>query len=1534
MLNSSKSGWLASLIGSFFVGLLVILLLSILLISPKITVSLSVVMSMLTFGLTRYYSSHTETNYEVQPISTVMNTWQNKSLGGSKNGNTALPTMALVTIFASLLVISLFSDDQVFNVFTNWKDIPARDFVELGAAIALCYFIPGFTIVVLIRKKFKITPILSVLLGYLFSMLITGSTAYICAFYFDVAISESKSLFIAIYLSILFIFLIFYARDIKSLAVTIQTKDNFSYHLIIRIIGKFRNYLIQRASELIVFSSLFALVIISTYLLYGGVTVGDQWYHQGRALLFMNGSFKEVALSQADAFYPPFQSALLAVLTTLSGIPLVNSYASIAFLNAIPIFAFYYFFLMWVPVRMRKAGILACSLFTLASGFGWLYLMSRIANHPILSAQTSLDTLTKIQVLDVVRTSNFVIPTAPDFSTALIYMALPAGFVLLGIILTPTFKSSLANTALITAISFLGIISHYEFYLFIITLSTLPLIFSLRAKDYIYFGLLLSLLIGYIVGVTIPGKFLTSIHILGIPLLFLTVIFVGVTFAIHLVTRDNDNLSKIKSLFLSQLKKIFYKQAGLKLLAAIVTVSLIALFYLLSFTIFNQVSIDTIIEQTRGSVIPWYLYPMRFGIAGLVGLVFVISYFFKIFEKQIFVFGIIFVVSLIAGPYYDENRFSKYMMISLVGFASLMFYWIFNSAFINRPLYRTVLICTIIIPSSLSILIFIGYNSLILQTEDFIDTLPRRNFPSASELALLEVLYDKTKVDPNKFNVVSFSKEYTGFQDGIMTKVEGFSGLPHNKLLKASLSLNASTLERLYYHLAQYDVRYIIIPKESLASENIKISPIEFVLRHFKTAYDDNYYTVLEVPQLVPPSSSSDGEIGLVYKQTSLEPANKSPYTLLQYDNRTFDIKGNGQSKIIEKDQELNLLGTKMDKGITIWSKDIHRGNNPNYIEAKFRIISENENKSNDIRVEWQEQDKQYYYVKYSSQGLELYENSANNGKQLLVRNTETIKQKGIWYKLRVEIQNQSINVYLNEVLQTQYSRSIDNETRGISKIGLTSYYNNVEFKPLEIGTISDSEIQLKSKNYDNYLLSLLALTKFKYDIFADSDLSIFSKDIIFTSDSIVLDEPTYNKYLAFARTGGTVVALNSDNNFNQTFSQLFSIQSNETNAKFFTNIVGNKNHNFFLNIPGSVKAANIVDSQDSKVIASYRDNHDQAIAPFAMERSFSGGGKILLVNAEGYFNTLSNSSKSYFFTLPNITTLLGVNTHKISVPSLPSTVHAFLGKMQTKGNITLNTSSFSLLDDISYPYPVTTTSITITNKSDGIPVTFNNVLIKGLKITGDYKSMVSFKGSSDMPDMTSRGNYVKIQLPNNFNLTIDLSSKMLSQMEVLVQDQSSTNIITVHNDAVVKFHGIKAIHPLKSVPVMIKSPELNITGKIKIENAFQGPEAQRGPLNLKGSLDGILAGRIEFVDHYYQHDGNGTKIQYITYLPSLTISGTFKHDEERLKLPGDIYFRTRERGQDIPLETMLSSNNLTVMAVLIPIIVVACKYIWKKKNM
>jgi len=1516
------------MIGSVLSALFVYSVLSYLLITPRITIPVSIITSILVFGLTRYYDSFrtlTDSNERQNENSMIENSHDNDvHVRNSKNENWQLSSVLFVTFFAILILISSFTNGQKFHIFINWNEIGILGIIQLGAAIMLCFFIPGYALVLVLSKKYKINRILQVLLSYLLSMLVTGLTAYISSISFDGAISESKHLFIAVYLTIMVFFLIYFLRDRITLPIKLQIKYHFCYHF---VSGTIIKYLKLRASELLVFGSLLMLIIVSTYVLYGGITIGDQWYHQGRSLLFMSGSVREAVLYYREAYYPPFQSALLAALTTLSGVPLVNSYASIAFLNAIPMFAFYYFFLKWVPISMRKAGPLACTLFTLSSGFGWIYLLSSREFQHIISQHSSLETLRTMGHLDIVSTSNFVIPTAPDFSTGLIYIALPAGFVLMGMLRT-RFQSGFINIFLVVTISVLGIISHYEFHIFIIIASLLPLLFKMKSRSYVYVAFLTALSIVYLIDIFIPGNFYSSLEIFGYPLLLLTGVFVMITWALYLTREYLHKILESRLILLENFKKLPHRNMRFNSMTRIVIVFLVVYVYLLGFIVLSQLSLDTTRDQSSEGSVPWYLYPMRMGVVGLLGLAFILSYLFKRFERQIFVFGIIIVISLLAGPYYSEGRFSKYVMIGVIGFASLMIYKILNRRLSNNPVRNIVIIGVIIPTSGLSIFIFIGYSSLILETQDYIDTLPRRHFPSMSEMHLFEALNGMVNADSSIYNVISFPNQYDRWKDGFMAKIPSFVGLPYDKVRQSPLILNSSTIDALYRHLNYSDARFIVVPKDIIQFENSVTQPTRFAIDHFNIFYENNDYLIMTVPHLTPPTLSPRAKVALVYDQSNdLLSTKVSDIRVPQYDNKTFNLEGKNESIAIKKDnqtQGITLFDSNKGNGVALWSKAIDTDSRLNYIETKFRITAHEENESNDIRLKWREADKDYY-TKLSKNGLELFQMSKDNQDvKILSQNSEIKKDDWIWYTLKVESFDDTINVYVNNVLKIQVAKDLIANATGISNVGIATFRNNVDYGPIIIANIPDrSQMYDKSMYYNYYYpLSALALSTSTYDVFSSNDLSVFSKDVVLVPDTLKLDDSMLSKYLEYVRSGGKLIIINSDGFFNGTFNRIVSIssnESNESNAEPFTNIAGNNNQNPSIEVPGLVKKLDMKSIPDTRAIAWYWNSNNQTVAPFAIEKTFSNNGRIVLINAAGYFNTISNSPREYFHSLSNVSKLIGLDSRKVTSSkntSLP--MKGFIGDMEIQGKVTLNSSSLTILPEDSHPYILNATRIKIYNKTNDPPITFDNMSIKSLKLVGDSEVIVNVTGKLELPGMISDHNYIMVSVPNDFNMTVRQHPEKHTYVEIIDGNRSFTNPIKVYNDSKVEIYNIRAGPPLKSVPMVLKSPEMTVNGSVNIKNAnFDGYLNLRGalekgpPLNFEGKLET----KFDFVDHYNEPYYDGTKNQYITYLQSLALNGSTEQHEDSFKLPGDISSKAKE---GIPLTNILSSStNIITLIVL-----------------
>ena len=203
---------------------------------------------------------------------------------------------------------------------------------------------------------------------------------------------------------------------------------------------------------------------------------------------------------------------------------------------------------------------------------------------------------------------------------------------------------------------------------------------------------------------------------------------------------------------------------------------------------------------------------------------------------------------------------------------------------------------------------------------------------------------------------------------------------------------------------------------------------------------------------------SPDVQAALLYNLGSDLPSPQVQNTiLLPYNNNTFEFRITNESEAIQKGpqgESVTLLGSNSEIGIPLWSRSIPSEQKINYIETKFRITSENESKSNDIRLKWWEGNKEYY-ISLSKSGLELYQQSLSNqsDRKILAKNPGVEKTNWKWYTVKIARSNSSINVFVDDVPKIQASSPLPaTHNASISRIGLSTLFNNVEFGPLKIG--------------------------------------------------------------------------------------------------------------------------------------------------------------------------------------------------------------------------------------------------------------------------------------------------------------------------------------------------------------------------------------------------------------------------------------------------------------------------------------------------
>lgn len=1525
-IQSRKYNYLIASIGSIFSGLFVYTVLSYLLISPRITVPFSIAISGLVLGLTIYYSTlpaHSRRTENSERVLTDIEQYEFEAQDNQHNGG-RLSNFLFILIFTTLIIISSLTYSQNSHVFVNWNQISVIEFIQLGSAISLCFFVPGYGISLIINKRYLMNPLVKILIGYLFSMMVTGLVGYISALVFDVAISESKFLFIGVYVAIL-IAIIISTLQLRTISLPIKRNVNHYHRHITQIISKeLWSFIQKRISQLLVFGSLLVIILVSTYVTFGGVTIGDQWYHQGRALSFISGTFRHEVITEADVFYPPFQSVLLASLTTLSGIPLVNAYASIAFVNIMPMFSFYYFYKRWVPVRQQKSVLLASTLFVLSAGFGWIFILVNLP-QPIISEESSLEALRTIGHLDIVSASNFVIATAPDFSTGLLYIALPAGFVLLGVIRTGS-RRKIVNTAIITSITVLGIMSHYEFYFFIIIASLLPFLFKLKGMSNLYLGLLGAILIIYLMNNVTPGDFFTSLRILGYPLLYLAGVFVFACWAVYLISGYIHSTLWTKLPSLKTMKNIVHSNKKIKFATTISLIFLTSYLYLLGFIVLSQLSLDVTRDHTSQGTVPWYLYPMKLGVVGLFGISYGLSYLIRRFEKEIFIFGLIIIISIVTGPYYDESRFTKYTMIGMIGFASLMIYKILIWGPDKKIVRITSVVSIIIVTSCLSMLVFAGYNSLIFQTQEYSDTLARRHFPSSAELQLLDTLRGIVHTNSERYNVISFANEYDNWNDGFMSKISSFTGIPLNKLFQSPYVLNATTLDSFYHQLENTNARYILLPKSSIKYVPDLFTPTQFATEHFRHVYEDNENIILEVPSIKAPNSDSKTRAALVYKEANHLQENKTNLQVLHYDNKTFNFKIKDQNLPLAKINETQgivIYGSKSGVQNTLWSKQLSPKIKANSFESGFRILPQYGNKStsSDLNLKWR-QGNVDYYTKLSENGLELFQKPSPAKQFEILKNIKVEIKYWVPYRLKIESINNSVSIYVNDIPKIQIHDPLyENKEQWIARIGLSSNNYDVEFNPIIIWNESQTGNLDKNHEFDyQYPLSILALSRTNYDIYRDNDWSVFSNEVILVPDNLTLDNTTFSEYMKYVQSGGRLITINSDGHFNETFSNLFSIKSIGYKLRPFTSITSDDNQNLTANVHGMTRAMQIKSNSDGKILASYHEKDSPfPLAPFALEKKF-GNGSIILVNAEGYFNTIKNSPRNYFQSPSNTTRLLIIDLKNTStgptITALP--MKSFTGDLEALGEITLSTRSLSIAKNI-YPYSLDVERISVVNTENHSQMNLNSVSVKDLKVIGDMDITINLNGALKLPDMISGHNYIGVSVPTKFNVTIHLLEGDKSKIKIIGHNGEVTEI--AGNGSIINLYNVHAQSPIGFVSLLLKEPELTVEGRTLIkEPYFSGYFDYVGRLSPGSPIDfeGKLNMKFKFVDDYNRPFATATSTGFISYLQSVTMKGSNAKPVSSLKIPGDISEYATIKGEHVDLKRILiSPSNIVAILVL-----------------
>jgi hypothetical protein len=1423
--------------------------------------------------------------------------------------------------------------------------------------MSLTLFLPGYTIATtILGKRKKFDKLLQFLLSYLFSILVNGLIVY-GLLSVGLPVSPLKVIFVILHMTILLWYIVLKRNELKKCAKNLSWSASQ-----IKLLW---NFIIEYKLHIAVFACFMSLVFFFNLYLFDGTIVSDHWFHHGRALALMNGDFIKYAESGLDWLYPPFFSSFLSAFFTLSSTPSVNSYVSLGVLNIMPVLAFYYFFIKWIPSRWKMASLIAASFFILGGGLGWIHVLdaSLSDDYKSKSPTAVFDSLHGVGVksFDVFLQPTFGVASRhPDPTTGLILISLPAGFTLLSILRTRE-HNNIQFFIIIFLITLVGILTHDEFYLFIMIASTLPIFFRpypqlVNSFNFMYAGILTSIVTIIFIDFLLPDKYYTIRDISGIPIIYLVLTFFSLMWFLYYFKIIENLISKVKLLFSfifpaenknrkghrdigsahdnygidkSKSKvhfdKLIWRKNGIIKDKSIVRhclllflIGTIAYLFLFSIVVWSQLDVEDVslhISNKSKIDVPWYLFPIKFGLVGILGIAFLLSYLFKKFEKQVFIFGIIAAIAFLVGPYYDEFRFSKYITVGLIGFASIFVYMSISylSSKLENPKLKLLciglLVGMVITVSSVSLSLFAVYNAMALDFPLYKSSPGRLDFPSDSEINLFKfILNNKNATDSTSqsYNIVTVGRE-TNLYYGLMSKFEGFTGLPRIKIIQNPLILNASSLEELYSSVYDGNVKLIVLPKKYVTQPEGSF-PIRFVLSSFERIYEDKEFIVLKVPDLRPPVLEKQ-DIALVHSNSQTR-GNSLPENMdllnkgsLTYNEKVFEGISNDSTVQIVGNNSLARLLTE-EKGKTLWTKDsiIGKKNSINYIESALKFGGNNVSAGSAEIIIGTQNGKEYSIV-LNPMSLTLSETKtqeAPKAKVILARSGEVAREKSVWYTITFLISENSARVYLDDALKINVKLNPmqlanNSVSDGISKIGLRSSKNTLEFKPIIIGHVTEDKLERiqeaqLSKNLNHYfLISGLAFSKQRFDTFLNNDYSIFSKrGIILPFDSISSDNGTldFDKYIDYVNSGGTLmIVMNASNNnikmFNDNFGKLLQITS-QNSSKTFTGIVTHDSSSY-VNVSGIVNDINLNHSAylgNTSIISSYVNDKNQSVAPLAVKRDVcfnvdsDSCGSIVLLNIGGYLDSVLRSPNEYFSTLSNFGDIIGLNADSADyLGDSPITSLPFMragSPIQSGGITTINSNSllFPTLQDKNQtygPHDLRIGKIYVSNpESKSKTLLYEDVKVKNLNIHGLFNSFINTNSSIRFDPYYSRDNYVGMSIPNGFNMTVNLLGKN-SKLEIEGEfsnvnseadpDIESSNgnetytsrIDTDHkypsllalNDSKIYFNNVESIPKDGiSVPFMMKHPIIRMQGEVYFSELY--PVIINRPYSI-GTIDRTL---------------------------------------------------------------------------------------------
>jgi hypothetical protein len=255
-------------------------------------------------------------------------------------------SMVIFNVYLALVACSTILVANFQEPLVVWLQVSWLHWIRVILWTPVLLFVSGYLTLKLVLYKFKMKRIFTIVLAIHLSLLVVASISL-------VLISYLQTLFL------LPIILIIYCAVVGNLLFFRGENST----------GTIASIRINPILLLVLTGALLASIGIQYNMRY--LIGGDLWRIAENSVLLIFGKYSQIANSSGFTPYPIFSSYIILGLGSCWGFPVLNSIAVLAIFSGINILSFYGFLRRVLPKRERLISV-AVFLYAIGGGFGWL----------------------------------------------------------------------------------------------------------------------------------------------------------------------------------------------------------------------------------------------------------------------------------------------------------------------------------------------------------------------------------------------------------------------------------------------------------------------------------------------------------------------------------------------------------------------------------------------------------------------------------------------------------------------------------------------------------------------------------------------------------------------------------------------------------------------------------------------------------------------------------------------------------------------------------------------------------------------------------------------------------------------------------------------------------------------------------------------------------------------------------------------------------------------------------------------------------